>query len=593
MTSTSYIPLDGGPSPADLPNPAGLIPLQRTTVVPLRPMPGQSLTAAAVRITSERIRESHYSRASHGDMGWQNDAWEVFDLVGEQRFLSTTLANRMGQAKLFVGRLDPEDPTGEPIPLTKDDEAIDGVSAEDIMGVFSAFGDTPSGRSQIITRLGINLNVAGDGYIIGFPPGLISKARGDEDWESKDTSVEGISLDALQWRALSSREVKYGSDGDVTLTIAEGKVEAPADDVYMVKVWRMHPADAQMSESPVRSSLPVLRELVGYTMHAGAQIDSRLAGAGVLFVPLSAAQAVKADLGRKATEEGADATQVSDDPFTDSIIATMSKAIKDRASASALSPLVFTVPDDTIEKFRYMSFSTPLDAAINELRDGAIRRVALGEDAPPEVLLGTGGMNHWGAWLVREDVVNTHVEPPLAIVCDAVTEQYLHPVLRDMGLTDESVENLVIWYDVSGMIMRPNRSADAKDLHAAGVISDAALREACGFDEADAPLAEQVAAEESDEKALRQAAGMKALDLAVADPQLVINPGLPALAQQVYDVMSGNYLDDPDADLATPPAAPVPAAAPAPAQGPPAEEETTPLPIAASARRRRELAGVR
>jgi hypothetical protein len=585
--TTTYIPVAGGPSPSDLPPVGSITPLQRVAEVPIpihrRPLPGQSLTAAAVRLTSERIRDAKYTR-KQGDQGWQDDAWEVFDLVGEQRFLATTLANRMGQARMFVGRLDPEDPTGEPIPLTEDDEAIDGVPAKDIMDVFSAFGDTPAGRSQIITRLGINLFVAGDGYIIGFPPGLIAKARGDEDWESKETSVDGMSLDALQWRSLSSRELKtQGADGEVTLTIAEGTVSAPADDLYLIKVWRMHPADAQSSESPVRSSLPVLRELVGYTMHAGAQIDSRLAGAGVLFVPLTAAQAVKAELGKKLD----DGEQISDDPFTDSIIETMSKAIKDRASASALSPLVFTVPDDTIEKFRYMSFSTPLDAAINELRDGAIRRVALGEDAPPEVLLGTGGMNHWGAWLVREDVVNTHVEPPLAIICDAVTEQYLHPVLRDMGVTDENVEGLVVWYDVSGMIMRPNRSQDAKDLHEAGVISDAALRDACGFDEGDAPLAEAAAAEESTEQELRKAAGMRALDLAVADPQLVINPGLPALAKQVYDVMSGAYVEEEGVPTEPIPAAPPPPAPTPPATGTPVPLEEGPVPaIAASARRR-------
>ena len=577
--ATTYIPLEGGPTPHDLPNPASLIPMQRPTLTPLRPMPGQSLTAAAIRITSERIRDQKYSRTGQsGDTQWQEDAWEVFDLVGEQRFLATTLANRMGQARMFVGRLDPEDPTGEPIPLTAEDDAIDGVSAEDIMGVFSAFGDTPAGRAQIITRLGINLFVAGDGYIVGFPPGLIAKARGDEDWETKPSSVDDVTLDALQWRSLSSKEYKPGTDGAVKLTIAEGTVEAPADDLYIIRIWRMHPADAQASESPVRSSLPVLRELVGYTMHAGAQIDSRLAGAGVLFVPLSAAQAVKAELG-KTLEDG---EQISDDPFTDSIIATMSKAIKDRASASALSPLVFTVPDDTIDKFRYMSFATPLDAAISDLRDGAIRRVALGEDAPPEVLLGTGGMNHWGAWLVREDVVNTHVEPPLAIICDAVTEQYLHPVLREMGVSDEAVESLVIWYDVSGMVLRPNRSADAKDLHAAGVISDASLREACGFDESDAPLAEAAAAEEGDEAELRKAAGARALDLAVADPQLVINPGLPELARQVYDVMSGGFADE---EVATPP--PIPAVPP-PAQStsPVPLEESETAPMAASARRR-------
>jgi len=580
--ATTYIPVDGGPAPSDLPNPTSLIPLQRVTEVPItvhrRPTPGQSLTAAAVRLTSERIRDQRYARKGPGDQTWQDDAWEVFDLVGEQRFLATTLANRMGQAKLFVGRIDPEDPTGAPIPLGEDDEAVEGVAAKEIMDVFSAFGDTPAGRSQIITRLGINLFVAGDGYIVGFPPGLIAKARGDEDWESKETSVEGISLDLLQWRSLSSRELKTGADDDVKITIAEGGVEAPADDLYIIKVWRMHPADAQTSESPVRSSLPVLRELVGYTMHAGAQIDSRLAGAGLLFVPVSAAQAVKADLGR-TVQEG---EQVSEDPFTDSIIETMSKAIKDRASASALSPLVFTVPDDTIEKFRWMSFSTPLDAAINDLRDGAIRRVALGEDAPPEVLLGTGGMNHWGAWLVREDVVNTHVEPPLGIICDAVTEQYLHPVLRDMGISNEAIESLVVWYDVSGMIMRPNRSADAKDLHAAGVISDATLREACGFDESDAPLAEVADEAESTDQELRKAAGARALDLAVADPQLVVNPGLPALAKQVYEVMSGAYVDDVEDVPAAAPAPPPPRAT-GPTPVPLEEDETTQ--IAASGRR--------
>jgi hypothetical protein len=197
-------------------------------------------------------------------------------------------------------------------------------------------------------------------------------------------------------------------------------------------------------------------------------------------------------------------------------------------------------------------------------------------------------MNHWGAWLVREDVVNTHVEPPLAIICDAVTEQYLHPVLRDMGVTDENVEGLVVWYDVSGMIMRPNRSQDAKDLHEAGVISDAALRDACGFDEGDAPLAEAAAAEESTEQELRKAAGMRALDLAVADPQLVINPGLPALAKQVYDVMSGAFVEDEEGVPTEPiPAEPPPPAATPPATGTPVPLEEGPVPaIAASARRR-------
>lgn len=576
MDGRTYIPIENGPSPADLPHIGAITPAP-TLPTPVRPTPGATLIASATRLTAAKLRDRSRTRGySRNSDTWEDDAWEMFDLVGEQRFLATTLANRMGQARLYVGKLNPADPTGDPIPLDDTDD-------ERIPGILEAFGDTPAGRQQIMVRLGINLYMVGDGWIVGFPPGVIAHARGDEDWEEQETSADGLSLDALDWRALSTREAKTGDDGDVEFTLPEGSVEASADDVYMIRVWRPHPADASQADCPVRSSLPVLRELVGYTMHAGAQIDSRLAGAGIIFVPVSAARAMKADLGM-------DPDNPELDPFTDSLLETMSAAIKDRSSPSALSPMAVTVPDDSIEKFRYMSFATPLDGQIGDLRDEAIRRVALGEDAPPEILLGTGGMNHWGAWLVRSDVITTHVEPPLALVCDALTSQYLHPVLRDLGMDRDDAENYVIWYDVSHMILRPNKAADAQALYAAGVISAQALREANGFDEDDAPIEEQADAEESTEQELRKAAGARALDLAVADPQLVINPGLPALAEQVYQVMSGGYADT-ASPVASPPAG-APAPSPAPAGGIPATSADVAPPIAASARRPRVLAGV-
>jgi hypothetical protein len=554
MDGRNYIPLETGPRPSDLPHIGAITPAPPMPV-PIKPSPGASLIASATRLTARKIKDRSRTRGyNRNSEAWEDDAWEMYDLVGEQRFLATTLANRMGQARLYVGKLNPADLTGDPIPLDEDDD-------ETIPGILEAFGDTPAGRQQIIVRLGINLYMVGDGWIVGFPTGVVAQARGDEDWDQFETSVDGMSLDALDWRALSAREVKTKDDGTVTFTLPEGSVETSADDVYMIRVWRPHPADASQSDCPVRSSLPVLRELVGYTMHAGAQIDSRLAGAGILFVPVTAARAMKADLGMDPDDPNAD-------PFTDSLLETMSVAIKDRSSPAALSPMAVTVPDESIDKFRWMSFATPLDGEMANLRSEAIRRVALGEDAPPEILLGTGGMNHWGAWLVRSDVINTHVEPPLALVCDALTSQYLHPVLRDMGMDQEEAEKYVIWYDVSEMILRPNEASDAQELYAAGVISAKALREANGFDEDDAPIEEQANAEESTEQELRQAAGARALDLAVADPQLVINPGLPALANQVYMVMSGKYADE---------AAPV-----APSPPPPPAGETTPVPSSPS-----------
>src|SRR5690606_14077388 len=119
----------------------------------------------------------------------------------------------------------------------------------------------------------------------------------------------------------------------------------------------------------------------------------------------------------KALKEARGITDDSeDDPFTDALIEAMLTPISDRSSAAAQVPLVVTVPSDgdrpVSDMMHHMSFDTPLDTSLQPLRDEAIRRLALGQDAPPELLLGTGGMNHWGAWLVREDVVTTHLEPP-------------------------------------------------------------------------------------------------------------------------------------------------------------------------------------
>jgi hypothetical protein len=194
-----------------------------------------------------------------------------------------------------------------------------------------------------------------------------------------------------------------------------------------------------------------------------------------------------------------------------------------------LVPLVVTVPDEATSLFQYLTFAKPLDTEARNLRDEAIRRLALGQDAPPELLLGTAGMNHWGAWLVREDVVNTHIEPPLGLICDALTTQYLWPVLKEQGMSAEEAEQYVVWYDVSHMVMRPNRLADAVTLYGLDVISDAALRDAGGFGEQDAPATLDRPVE-------------IAIELAMKNPGLIDN--MAAIIQAFKEVLSPSVAAD-------------------------------------------------
>lgn len=487
-------------------NPAGPTPPLRPSPLPLR----SAIAAAATRMNARKIERIGFRGGSEG---WQEDAWDMYDLVGEQRYLARTLAARMGQARFFVARL-PEDSTEDIEPLDS------GLPVQ----VFDAIGSARAAFSQLVERAGINLFIAGDGYLVGTPPKDDDPT--DDPYDgipplgAPGLDLAGVNLGDLEWAMKSVSEVRFKDEGK-TVVLEDGSRTPPeysTDSVVIIRIWRPHPRRWWLADSPTMSSLPVLRELVGLTMHISAQVDSRLAGAGVFLIPDSADRAVRA---QSPESGGSDPSEVS--PLVEAIMDAMVTPISDRSSASALVPIMPVVPDESIDKFRHISFAVPLDAETRTLRDEAIRRLALGQDCPPELLLGVGGMNHWGAWLVREDVVTSHLEPPLALICDALTTQLLWPVLEQHNEPD--FQQYAIWYDVSHLIIRPNRTEDAKALHASNVIDDAALRAAAGFDETDAdglpdPVANTV------------------IRLITTNPSLIKDPGLAVLSEQIAALLN-------------------------------------------------------
>lgn len=503
--------------------------ITETISVPAReqePALGGALMASARRLTDRDAKGR--SESAKGGAGktapWQEEAWELLDLIGEQRFLAHTLAGRMSQAALYVGKLEDGDSPG-----TRPEQVEDG----DLQVLLNSIGGGIAGQGQLIHRAGVNLFVAGEVWLVGIPPRLVP---GTPEYEYAATSGDSVrpvnrsgpveeSTDdvlKLEWRMLSVTEINLDQTGQATINLEDGStVVADPTDLYMIRIWRPHPRRAWEADSPTRASLPVLRELLGLTQHISAQVDSRLAGAGLLAVSSEADAALKRAAGIDENDPRS--------PLMEALTLAMQTAIKDRAAASALVPLAVTVPGNPAEAFHYMTFSTPLDKEARQLRDEAIRRLALGQDAPPELLLGTGGMNHWGAWLVREDVVTTHLEPPLALICDALTTQYLRPLMRELGYPEDDLERYVVWYDVDNLIARPNRTQDAKDLYALGEIDGRALREAVGFEEGDAP---------EDGEALDPAIEL-AFQLVKNTPTLAQTPGLAVLVEQIREMLKG------------------------------------------------------
>lgn len=531
----------------------------------LASQPMSSLVAAATVLSGRRITRARTE-------SWQGEAWDLYDEVGELRFVANAIAGAMSQARLFVGKVDPSGAGADPEP----------VESGDPVDVFSMLGGGPLGRAQILQRIALQLFVPGDGWIVGLPPGVLDDAPTAVHPEpAADVGIspalpeteEGVRLSDLSWHVMSVTEVQARA-GQVRIKLGDVDRVVPERDVLLVRVWRPHPRQWWRADSPTRANLPVLRQIVGLAKHVAASIDSRLAGAGLLVLPESASI-----IGGIAQSDQQD-EDPEVDPFLAALMDAMLTPIKDRDSAAAVVPLTIKVADDVaaqITQDNLIRFSTPFDERTKELQDDAIRRLALGLDTTPEMLLGMGDVNHWSAWLLDEINAKVHIEPVLALICDALTVGYLRPALEEAGMTAEQAAQHVVWWDLTDLTLRPDRSSDAKDLHDRGAIGDATLRSASGFDDTDAP--------EESEKTPREQAVAIAMDLVVAAPSLAQTPGIGPLVEQIEAVLSG---DTPDAPVS---AVPPPAAPPTPdddaddGREPPSDEgpPSPAMPTAASA----------
>lgn len=256
-----------------------------------------------------------------------------------------------------------------------------------------------------------------------------------------DEDSAGIDIGSLEWQMCSISELSIDQAGEITLTgpgsSELGKRKYRADDVFLIRVWRPHPRHWWQADSPTRSSLPVLRELVGLTMGISAQIDSRLAGAGILWIPQELDAALRAAAGATGEDD--------ESPLTEALLEAMITPISDRSNASAVVPLMPVVPGEWIEKIRYDRFDSQLDPEYRALRDEAIRRLALGQDCPPELLLGVGCVTPGAKALTRRGWLS---------VDDLCSEDMLLTLDHDSGLAEWRQVEAVNRFTADGRMVR-------------------------------------------------------------------------------------------------------------------------------------------
>lgn len=422
-----------------------------------------TITAAALPLYPYSPLKSDYNRTLdyiiNSRDGQDLVAWNYFRTIPELHYLVSQVANALSMVRLYIGEVDSSDPDN-PKPVGPRHPAND---------LLRNFAGGNQGQAELMMRLATHLTVAGDSIAIGPNPAF-------------PTSDLPYPFD--EWRVYGTGEVQ-SRNNIIYVKGPNYRTEPIPEGTMAVRIWKQNPIEWWKSDSPVKSAFEVLREIELLNSHIHATAISRLKGSGILCIPEELTLP-----GDEIEVEGEDG-----DPFVRTLTEIAAVAIKNPDSAAALVPIIIRGPAEFIKDIHVVDFATQFDAMVPSLRDNALRRLALGMDSPPEILLGSEASASWSMWQISEAQLRLHLKPFAHLICASLTKGWLLPALEYVDMpqgTRAGLENIVIWPDFSQLQIRPDIGKDAESLRAQHLISDDAYRHILGLGDNEAPTPKEL-----------------------------------------------------------------------------------------------------
>lgn len=422
------------------------------------PPPRKKPTDQVGAVATFRFADTGWKDWKFGSIAWQVEGFRHYDRGGELHSVANAVANMVSRCRIFIAEKTDEGEPGE------------ASTKPNVVELQKQIYGGAEERPENLRLAAINLFLTGEEFTFIETPPKAPQGTPDRWIVYSVTQIRKAGGDP---KLTFERPKKYGG-GTIAYWIPEGKDlakdkrRAAENTGVLLRCWTQHAQLTDHPDSSVRAVLPVLNLIEQYDKRASAQNDSRLAGAGVMFLPDSF------DFPHGDDQSPTDAFEVR-------IGEAMGLTLKDQGNARSLVPIMATVGGEDIEKVKWLTFETPLDEQTPARLDQCIRRLALGLDIPPEMLLGIGGMNHWSAWQAEASTHKTFVAPLLARLCNSLTEGWLQPILEQMGGLDPA--DYMVWFDMSPLTVRPDRQADALALWDRGIINDDAVLDAGNWPE--------------------------------------------------------------------------------------------------------------
>lgn len=435
----------------------------------------------AITASGERITVQNAAYVSRSQLEWQRAAWIAYERVGEIHFGFSLKANLMSRVRFYGAAkgLANEPPTDVELEGRKPgvSKALE-AAVKKLVDELVAY-DGPG----LLRNFVLNLELPGECLLLQLP--ATSSAPG-------------------RWVIRSTTEVQVRGDTSAVLTSRRdgaGQTHLPAG-TYIARLWRRHPQYSTEADSSMYGVADAVEELLMLQRMIRGTARSKL-NAGLLFMPDGVASAVNPQRAAEpVTTEDQDPDAAfaalrasnTDDPsgkFMSDLVETLTAPINDETSAATVVPMLVTGPGDEGAKIRHITFDRPSELSLTDRVEKVLDRVLNGIDIPKEIVTGMQNVRYSNAVVIDEGMYKASIEPLALTAADAFTAFYLHPRLRSMGFPEEEIARVVIWYDPSEIVTRPNSADEATEGLDRQVLSPAAWRREHGYAESDAPTEEE------------------------------------------------------------------------------------------------------
>lgn len=442
----------------------------------------------AIAASGATYRVASYSDATHLSLlrqEWQHRAFDIYDTEGHLFYATNYVGSALARIKLVAAKRPKQD---------GDKSKPEIITSGPIYKAVESISSTKNGQSGILRQMGKNIFLTGEVWLVGevFPDPISGKPT--QTWTS-------CSIDELT-------SPSGGSEGVFHIRNLPGATpRALSKDALPIRIWKEHPRYSEWADAGTRSCMELLEKIIILNRAEKSIARSRLAGSGILALP----QELVPPGWQNQSEND---NPMASNPLWAGLTESMMAPLSDEGHPSSVVPFLLVGPGEVIKNIKYEEMSRSFDTRSAQLSiQNAIQQIANTLELPKEILLGTGEANHWTAWAIREDVFQAHIQPLIELICEALTRTYLVSALNKLTPEElskaglDSPSDVMVWYDASELVIRPDKGDKAIALHDRFAISDDSLRREVGFGTEDAPKADEYA---------------KRVGIKMADPKMAI-----------------------------------------------------------------------